>query len=32
VLADKAAGFLCGFGARGYLLALRALADQLGGK
>lgn len=32
VLADKAAGFLCGFGARGYLLALRALVDQLGAK
>ena len=31
VLADKAAGFLCGFGPRGYLLALRALVGQLRG-
>jgi 3-dehydroquinate dehydratase-2 len=32
VLADQAAGFLCGFGARGYLLALRSLAGQLRGE
>jgi 3-dehydroquinate dehydratase-2 len=32
VLADRAAGFLCGFGARGYLMALRALVGQLRGE
>ena len=32
VLADKAAGFLCGFGARGYVLALQALAGRLRGE
>lgn len=31
VLADRAAGFLCGFGARGYVYALRALVERLGG-
>ena len=32
VLADQAAGFLCGFGARGYLLALQALVARLRGE
>ena len=32
VLADRAAGFLSGFGARGYVMALRALVEQLGGR
>ena len=32
VLADRAAGFLCGFGASGYVLALRALVGRLGGE
>ncbi|MBW8771900.1 MAG: type II 3-dehydroquinate dehydratase, partial [Gemmatimonadetes bacterium] len=32
VLADRAAGFLCGFGARGYVLALRALVGRLSGE
>ena len=32
VLADRAAGFLCGFGARGYVMALRALVEQRGGR
>ena len=32
VLADKASGFLCGFGARGYRMALAALVDQLRGR
>jgi 3-dehydroquinate dehydratase-2 len=32
VLADRAAGFLAGFGARGYVMALRALVEQLGGR
>ena len=32
VLADRAAGFLCGFGARGYVLALRALVGRLRGE
>lgn len=32
VLADKASGFLCGFGARGYRMALGALVDQLRGR
>jgi 3-dehydroquinate dehydratase-2 len=29
LLADLAVGFVCGFGAEGYLLALRALASKL---
>jgi 3-dehydroquinate dehydratase-2 len=32
VLADRAAGFLCGFGAQGYVMALRALVEQRGGQ
>lgn len=32
VLADRATGFLSGFGARGYVMALRALVEQLGGR
>lgn len=32
VLADRAAGFLCGFGAKGYVLALRALVERLRGE
>lgn len=32
VLADRATGFLAGFGARGYVMALRALVEQLGGR
>ncbi|HET7040505.1 MAG TPA: type II 3-dehydroquinate dehydratase [Gemmatimonadales bacterium] len=32
VLADRAAGFVTGFGPRGYLLALRGLAGQLRGE
>ena len=32
VLADRAAGFLCGFGARGYVLGLRALVGHLRGE
>ncbi|HEV2290949.1 MAG TPA: type II 3-dehydroquinate dehydratase [Gemmatimonadales bacterium] len=29
VLADRAVGFICGFGPAGYVLALRALVDRL---
>jgi 3-dehydroquinate dehydratase-2 len=32
MLADRAAGFLCGFGARGYLLGLWALVGHLRGE
>jgi 3-dehydroquinate dehydratase-2 len=32
VLADRAVGFICGFGPEGYVLALRGLAGRLRGR